>query len=177
MDEEFSPQMALSIERSCHNRGLMPPSPPRNLRIKEEAPLPPAQHFGGVQIGRYMKKKVKRVSLSPPRSTDGQFFQSASQPCKFRCGKETTLPSPPRRSRSQWRPVKMEEAPNPIATACGRLLRYLACGGDGDSSLRSMTTAHEAAEQARCRPLFVNLDIAVDWVLLTPTSINLWMWG
>lgn len=48
--------------------------------------------------------------------------------------------------RSQWRPIKEEEAPIPtIANTCGRILHYLGHGDDASSSC----IMKAAAEQAR----------------------------
>lgn len=97
-----------------------------------------------------MKEEVKEESPSRPRSMVGQFFQLASPPQRFWHGKEPVPSSPPRRSSSQWCPLKMEEVPGPIAGARGHLLHYYGSGGSDSSSSRSMMAAdNTAAELAR----------------------------
>lgn len=146
-DEKFSAQMVHLIERSRHDSGPPPPSPPCDLHVKDELSSPSAQCFCGVQIGCRVKKEVKEEPLSPPCSTAGHFFQPASPPRRIRHGKESTSSSPPRRSGSRWRPVKMDEAHGPIASVRGRLLHYLGHdGGDGSSSHNMTNADKEAAE-------------------------------
>lgn len=73
--------MELWIERSRHDRGPAPPSPPHNLHVKEESPSPPAQRYAASKsdVARRRRSRTSRHRCRTTRPSSSSILRPTSQ--------------------------------------------------------------------------------------------------